>query len=782
MIGKTVRQGANRIAAAAGKAGIARLSVIAEKAWVFHIARYLGCFAGGWLLSEAVIFGAYAPFSVGFAAVAGGGMSGLAALIGVFIGSLIRGGTDAAIKYSAAVLLVFTANMVLKGTEISAKKWFAPIIAALMLACTGLIYVAHDGWQLQATVLCMMETVLAGGSAYFYSVALIPAESTWQERRRVISTGVVLCTVMIALSNIVVLDLISLGRVLAVVAVISAAYKGGPAAAAVAGIAFGTAMDAAEGSLPFFCASLGIAGVAAGLFAGSGRLVGAVAYIIANAAAVIWFGGGRLALASLYETFIASVAFVLLPERLLINLRENFAVRRNTYLGEEKAKAYARRKAELAAEAFSVAYGSLSAIGANRANKQENITTVFEAAADRKCVSCKERGRCHGSDYELTRTVQNDMTVRMKLRGELLPQDFPEYFKDKCKDLEGFCKVVNDEYTQLLRRRERNKKAGESYELVCGRFIDIAEVFTAFSQQLVPAGNLEREIEERMELYMRGKGVDASAAVFRDGNGRLHIEVDGDGAAALKKLPDWVDRLSAVIGKPICEMDSDGSRRHIVLLEAEPLAVRIGVASLRRSGEEVSGDKGAYFKTDSGLLYVILSDGMGSGEGAAEDSNEVISLLEKFLRAGIGAESAMRLVGATMQLKNDCALSTASVDLLCVNLFTGQADIFKFGAAPTFVKTSAGVSVLEGDSLSAGLRGDCENLPDHIATRLDAGSTAVIVSDGVTGGEDTEWLCLELGNETAPGREFARRVLEEAGRRTGCSDDMTVITVNVEKR
>ena len=157
-------------------------------------------------------------------------------------------------------------------------------------------------------------------------------------------------------------------------------------------------------------------------------------------------------------------------------------------------------------------------------------------------------------------------------------------------------------------------------------------------------------------------------------------------------------------------------------------------------------------------------------------------LIRPAVRAGIGAESAMRLVGATMQLKNDCALSTASVDLLCVNLFTGQADIFKFGAAPTFVKTSAGVSVLEGDSLSAGLRGDCENLPDHIATRLDAGSTAVIVSDGVTGGEDTEWLCLELGNETAPGREFARRVLEEAGRRTGCSDDMTVITVNVEKR
>jgi len=77
---------------------------------------------------------------------------------------------------------------------------------------------------------------------------------------------------------------------------------------------------------------------------------------------------------------------------------------------------------------------------------------------------------------------------------------------------------------------------------------------------------------------------------------------------------------------------------------------------------------------------------------------------------------------------------------------------------------------------------DRENLPDHLHTRLEAGSTVVIVSDGVTSGEDTEWLSLELEKEKVPGREFARRVLEEAGRRSGCSDDMTVITVNVEKR
>ena len=103
---------------------------------------------------------------------------------------------------------------------------------------------------------------------------------------------------------------------------------------------------------------------------------------------------------------------------------------------------------------------------------------------------------------------------------------------------------------------------------------------------------------------MRGKNLDVLTAVFRDGNGRVHIELEGDGVSALKKLPDWLDKIAAAAGRQLCELESEAGRRHASLLEAEPLAVRIGVASMRRNGENVSGDKGAYFKTDSGLLYV----------------------------------------------------------------------------------------------------------------------------------------------------------------------------------
>ena len=44
----------------------------------------------------------------------------------------------------------------------------------------------------------------------------------------------------------------------------------------------------------------------------------------------------------------------------------------------------------------------------------------------------------------------------------------------------------------------------------------------------------------------------------------------------------------------------------LVLLEAEPLAVSVGVAAVKKEGEPVSGDRGTYFKTEQGVLCATL--------------------------------------------------------------------------------------------------------------------------------------------------------------------------------
>ncbi|MGX8698482.1 MAG: SpoIIE family protein phosphatase, partial [bacterium] len=62
--------------------------------------------------------------------------------------------------------------------------------------------------------------------------------------------------------------------------------------------------------------------------------------------------------------------------------------------------------------------------------------------------------------------------------------------------------------------------------------------------------------------------------------------------------------------------------------------------------------------------------------------------------------------------------------------------------------------------------------------RLRPGDRLALLSDGVTSGEEDAWLRALLSGE-AEGQALADLILEEAVRRTGAADDMTVLIVEV---
>ena len=69
--------------------------------------------------------------------------------------------------------------------------------------------------------------------------------------------------------------------------------------------------------------------------------------------------------------------------------------------------------------------------------------------------------------------------------------------------------------------------------------------------------------------------------------------------------------------------------------ETQRRTYSVGAALRPKEGEAVSGDSLTAFETDSGNLYLLLSDGMGTGEAARRESAMVLRLLERFLRAGV---------------------------------------------------------------------------------------------------------------------------------------------------
>ena len=214
-------------------------------------------------------------------------------------------------------------------------------------------------------------------------------------------------------------------------------------------------------------------------------------------------------------------------------------------------------------------------------------------------------------------------------------------------------------------------------------------------------------------------------------------------------------------------------------LESAPVSAhaphgRIGAALRPREGEKVCGDTLASFSTETGLLCLLLSDGMGTGEEARKESALTCRLLRQFLEAGIEPESALKTLNSAMSLRGADTGSFTTVDLLTCRTETGEAVFYKFGAAPSYVKKNGTVRRITGAALPVGLRG-ADAAPDVTRATLAPGSFAVLISDGVADANHDEWIQdLLAGWEGTDPQALATLILAESVRREGLQDDCGV--------
>ena len=450
-------------------------------------------------------------------------------------------------------------------------------------------------------------------------------------------------------------------------------------------------------------------------------------------------------------------------------------------MGESGLRKYASRRVEGIARAFD----DVSAVARRNTEfvNDNDIARVFDRAADAACMRCKKRDECWVKNYMETLDALNQATAAMNERGLLEAEDIPEWFREKCTGLAAFVTAVNAELRASAGRRQFRARMEESRSAAWSQYEDFAEILIDVARELGSLNGADPLAERRLMRYLRSQDIEADAAVFRDSTGRLRAVVESGKLSALTSDPAYLDKLSAVLGVRLCRPNSSAEGR-LTLLEAEPLAVSVGIAAMKKKGENVSGDRGTYFKTDAGVLCVILSDGMGTGEDAAAESVEAVEILERFLRSGVEPATAMKILNSVMLLRNGDEWGFATVDLMCVDLFTGETSFYKYGAAPSYVRTGKSVRRVTGESLAAGLMSGEGAAPDVVRMHLKPGSVAVIASDGVITGDDDAWLREQLRDEPDDKdmKSLAREVLRKAADEYGAADDMTVLAVRVEAR
>ena len=738
----------------------------------------------GAVLAGGEIFGGFAPFGIALAACSGSGMDGLMATLGASLGYLVLRGLTEGLRYAAACVLVFSVAFAFYDVRLYKKSWFMPFIAAGMDAITGFVYLGDSRWTSAQAVFFLTEILLAGASAYFYRLAFSPWQSRREEvpldTRQTVSLLVLLVTVLISMGNLTFFGGLSLGRVLSVVLVLAVAHNGGLGYGAAAGVALGLGMDLAAGeTAPFYAMAYGFAGLLTGAGWKQGRLFGAITYAVANATVVLWTWEGTPRISGLYEVFMASVLFLLLPREWMKLLREKLAgEERGTQL--HRAAEQVGERLNATAAAFRQVRDSLRSAFPQGAKNDADPSTVFDRAAERVCRKCALRGTCWEKDYVSTFNALNDALPAMMEKGKGEPGDFPGWFAGRCLQFSAFLRSANEEVTALRYRRQYQSRLRESRGAVCRQYETLADILAEAACELSVELTPDLVREKRLRRHLIAQGLEeGEAAVYYDSHGRLRAEVTGRGAETLT-TPQELKRLSELMGLPL-RLGEEGKDR-VVLLQAEPLMAVAGVAARRREGQAESGDTGTWFKREDGSMFVLLCDGMGSGEAAKKESALAVRLLEDFLRSGMDSAAAMRTVNSALSLRNEETGAFTTVDLLRVDLYTGQGELCKLGAAPTYLRRKGTVSRLSGAALPAGLA-EGSTGPDVTRLELNEGDCIALVSDGICDPGEDSWLreLVEKFDGSSP-KDLARVVMEESEKRVGAGDDRTVVVIGIRRR
>lgn len=207
----------------------------------------------------------------------------------------------------------------------------------------------------------------------------------------------------------------------------------------------------------------------------------------------------------------------------------------------------------------------------------------------------------------------------------------------------------------------------------------------------------------------------------------------------------------------------------------EAYAARLGVSARGRHGARLSGDRGASIHTDDGRLFVILCDGAGTGEPAAQESLLAVDTLTELIQAGMPPEDAMELLNGMYILRDSGSFST--MDVLELSLLNGQGTLYKWGAAPSYIKSGNVVKKVGSAAPPPGLSVGNTCGAEVLRLNLWSGDLLVLVSDGVIS-DETEVLIRDFSGENV--KSLATALVDRA-EEIGGEDDMTAAVVRIEE-
>lgn len=742
------------------------------------------------------------PFGFAFfAASAGLGINRLLIAAAVFIGMLTKAGIEQIYTTAAAALLFSVISLPVKKTRNAAALKYSVLAFVSMLTPQVLLTVLQ-GFLFYDFLRSLFCSFIAFVIFFIFrntiSILAPNGKKTLLGNEEMISIAISSALAVSGINGITIFGF-SPQNIICIMMILLFSFRCGPGVGSAAGVAIGLIVSMSSKVTPLSIGTYAFCGLLAGIFRAFGKAGSGLGFVLGNAILAIYLDSSAEALIYFKEIILSVALFFFIPQKWIDLAAGPFNRDYGAYADKrgytKRIKDITIEKLEKFSKAFKELSKTFSEISQSKVvTDKQDIAVLFDRVADRVCRDCSLCMHCWDRNFYNTYQVMFKIVEDLEAKGRIDVKDIPAYFLERCERINDYVDAVNGAYELFKVDMVWKNRIGESRGLISQQFEGLSTVISSLAEEIGIELDFAGAMEDEAYIALNNAGIKVKEVViYRNKWHKYEACLIHSGCGGARACIGLVEKtLSSILGRQMvrendeCCKGRDGMCT-LKLVEEENLKVSVSVAKKAKYGSDVSGDNFTFMNAGNGKYFIALSDGMGSGYRAAIQSKATVTMLENFLESGFDKDMAVKLINSVLVMKStEDTFST--IDISVIDLFSGETEFVKIGAAPTYVKRVDRVEMVKAASLPAGIMVsvDIELVHKNIA----GGDMVVMMSDGVIdsfiGEEPSERSLMKFMQEikSINPQQVADDILDKAisNSEGKASDDMTVIVAKVWKR
>lgn len=752
----------------------------------------------GLILSNSHILGGIFPFSLAFFAAVltyyrqYGGIMLVTLLLGQ---AFINQGASAIIN--GLILVLFSLWQWFFPTNFL-KRWVVlPITVFFLSVPLKLVWAFFNSGVIYQYIAIIVEGLLSAGMVIVYLTFL----NVLQARKipHGLNNEELVCAVLFCLSLCGgLLDItyqgISVGQVVSCYIILMAALISGGGAGAALGSVLGILPSLVEIKAPTLVGIYGFSGMLAGAMHHWHKWGVSVGFLLGNLMLSVYLLEPHAVTTAFLEGFLAILLLLFSPNRLILRLRSVPVLKKDKPVKAGSQGELLGLRINEMAQAFAQLAATLKDYGVSKEQKEEEkYQGLFNTVARVVCEDCSLFKICWEDDFHNTCKNILQAFAQGDLRENLTPENLPQNLDRRCVRGREMATTLNCLYEVYRVNRHWRKKISQYQELLALQMDGLSHALMA-ATQLNQEGYFHRDLEAGILDHLDKAGFNLEKVqVWQNADGS-ELEIN------LRLLPcsqeptcrqtcqqPLVSLISGLLGVPlmperISPQELKAGVCEVKLVPVPALAVETGVAQEAACQQEICGDTFATFNLTGGKVALVLSDGMGVGEKAAQESKRAVALLEKLLSVGFKPLQAVKMLNSILLFRGE-EESFTTIDLAVIHRQTGETEFIKIGSAPSYIIRQGKFLSITNNTPPAGI---ISNLPLESTTKvLKPGDILVMLTDGVLERESNalnqeEWLegIFRYSLQGTP-EQMAQQILELVKTGDKKSDDLSVVVARI---